>query len=199
MAFLRNDRTSGWASTICGHDVVLRPPLLSDYGPWAELRAASRAHLTPWEPAWARDELTKAAFRRRLRFYDREARDDRGYAFFLFSTTDQVLIGGVTLSHVRRGVSQSAMIGYWIGAGQAGNGYMTRAVGVLLPFAFETLNLNRLEAATLPHNKPSIGVLERNGFQREGLLRDYLKINGSWRDHLLYSRLAKDVGATTSR
>ena len=81
-----------------------------------------------------RDELTKFAFRRRLRFYEREARDDRGYAFLVFSTANDVLIGGVTLSNVRRGVSQSAMLGYWLGVNYVGHGLMTRAVGAVLPF-----------------------------------------------------------------
>lgn len=192
MAFLRSDRTQQHSAVLDGDGVVLRPPQISDYGPWAELRAASRVHLAPWEPKWVRDELSKSGFRRRLRFYEREARDDNGYAFLIFSTANEVLIGGVTLSNVRRGVCQSAMLGYWLGAEHVGQGYMTRAVGAVLPFVFETLKLHRLEAATQAHNAPSIGVLERNGFQLEGHLRGYLKINGAWQDHLLYARMAED-------
>ena len=192
MAFLRADNTAESVVALDGDGVHLRPPRSVDYGPWAELRAASRAHLGTWEPSWVRDELTKSGFRRRLRFYDREVRDDRGYAFLLFSTGNDTLIGGVTLSNVRRGVSQSAMLGYWLGAPYVGKGYMTRAVHAILPFVFGTLNLHRLEAATQPNNRSSIGVLERNGFRREGLLKGYLKINGAWQDHFLYARTAED-------
>lgn len=196
MAFLGLDRHGEQTVAIEQDDVLLRTPRSSDYGPWAELRAASRAHLTPWEPQWTRDDLTKAGFRRRLRFYEREARDDRGYAFLLFSTTENVLIGGVTLSNVRRGVCQSAMLGYWLGVQHTGQGYMTRALAALRPHAFDALRLHRLEAATQPSNVASIGVLQRNGFQLEGCLRGYLKIDGEWQDHALYARTAEDERRT---
>lgn len=192
MAFLRPDRTHHQTPRLVGDGLELRSPRATDYGPWAELRAASRMHLAPWEPRWVRDELTKSGFRRRLRFYERQARDDRGYAFLIFSTTNDMLIGGVTLSNVRRGVSQSAMLGYWLGSEHVGQGYMTRAVSTVLPFVFSTLKLHRLEAATLAHNAPSIAVLERNGFQLEGRLKSYLKIDDVWQDHLLYARLGED-------
>lgn len=192
MAFLRADKTPKNLATIAGQGICLRPPRSADYAAWAEVRAASRAHLTPWEPQWARDELTKAAFRRRLRFFEREAREDHGYAFLIFSTSKDALVGGVTFSHVRRGVSQSAMIGYWLGIDHVGQGFMTRALEAVVPFAFSTLKLHRLEAATQPDNRPSIAVLERNAFRQEGRLRQYLKIGGRWQDHLLFARLAED-------
>ncbi len=192
MAFLRSDRTLQQTSALVGDGVELRSPRVTDYGRWVELRAASRMHLALWEPHWSRDELTKTGFRRRLRFYESEARDDRGYAFLIFSTANDMLIGGVTLSNVRRGVCQSAMLGYWLGVGHTGQGYMTRAVGTVLPFVFATLKLHRLEAATQANNAPSIGVLERNGFQLEGRLQSYLKIDGAWQDHLLYARISEE-------
>ncbi len=195
MAFLRTDSATDTQAVLAGDGVLLRPPKSVDYLPWAELRTLSRAHLARWEPRWARDELTKSGFRRRLRFYEREARDDHGYAFLVFSTGNDMLVGGVTLSNVRRGVSQSAMLGYWLGVSYVGQGLMTRAVRTVLPFVFETLKLHRLEAATQPHNQASIGVLERNGFHKEGLLKGYLKIDGSWQDHLLYARTAEDERA----
>lgn len=195
MAFLRLDRATSLARQIDGKGLILRVPMAGDYPAWAELRAASRAHLTPWEPEWVRGSLTKQSYRQRLRFYEREAREDHGYAFLIFSSTDQTLLGGLSLSHVRRGVCQSAMLGYWLGAPFIGKGYMTRAVNAVLPFVFESLKLNRLEAATQPNNIRSMGVLERTGFAREGYLRRYLKINGVWEDHLLYARFAKDEQA----
>jgi ribosomal-protein-alanine N-acetyltransferase len=163
---------------------------MQDYAEWAELRALSREHLVPWEPQWTRDELSRSAYRRRLRHYQREMREDQGYAFFIFRALDGVLIGGLTLSHVRRGVSQAASLGYWIGAPHVRRGYMSEGVAVVLCYAFDDLRLHRLEAACLPDNKASMRVLERNGFEREGLARRYLKINGMWQDHVLFAKLS---------
>src|SRR5262249_48547580 len=146
-------------SEIRGREVYLRQPVMGDYAAWAELRALSRQHLTIWEPQWSRDELARSAFRRRLRQYQRELRDDQGYAFLIFREADAVLVGGLTISNVRRGVAQSASIGYWMGLPHVRRGYMTDAVCAIVPFAFSTLSLHRLEAACLPHNAPSARVL----------------------------------------
>lgn len=191
MAFLRAGNSSEWA-VIQGRGVWLRPPQISDYGPWAELRTQSRVHLVPWEPAWPRDDLTKAAYRRRIKHYQREARDDLGYAFLVFEGESDQLVGGLTLSNVRRGVTQSAMLGYWLGAPHVGKGLMSAAVRAMLPHAFEPLRLHRVEAAVQPANSRSIAVLKRAGFVEEGLARRYLKINGVWQDHLLFAILAED-------
>ncbi|HKZ95753.1 MAG TPA: GNAT family protein [Hyphomicrobiaceae bacterium] len=190
MAFLRAGIVADGAAVIEGHGVWLRPPQLGDYAAWAELRAMSRAHLVPWEPAWPRDDLTKSAFRRRLRHYHREARDDLGYAFSIFGVADDRLVGGLTLSNVRRGVSQAATLGYWLGLPYVRRGLMTEAVRALVPYAFDVLRLHRIEAAVQPNNCASIRVLERLGFTREGYACSYLKINGAWQDHVLFALLA---------
>jgi ribosomal-protein-alanine N-acetyltransferase len=191
MAFLRAGNTSEWAA-LQGRGLWLRPPLVSDYGPWAELRAMSRTHLVPWEPSWPRDDLTKSAYRRRVKNYLREARDDLGYAFLIFEAETDRLMGGVTLSNVRRGVTQSAMLGYWLGVPYMGKGHMTNAVRAALPHAFEALRLHRIEAAAQPTNTRSVNVLRRCGFVEEGLARRYLRINGTWQDHVLYAVLRED-------
>ena len=192
MAFLRSGIGGDWLPHVRVDGIHLRPPHMGDYAAWAELRALSRDHLTPWEPQWTRDELSRDAFRRRVRHFQRELREDLGYAFFLFRDLDDRLLGGITLSNVRRGVTQAAAVGYWIGKPFAGRGLMTKAVSGVVRFAFEELKLHRLEAACMPSNAASIRVLEKNGFQREGLARRYLKINGVWQDHLLYATLADD-------
>ena len=178
-----------------GRQVYLRQPAMGDYSAWAELRALSRQHLTVWEPLWTRDELSRSAFRRRLRQYQREMREDQGYAFLVFREGDATLVGGLTISNVRRGVAQSASVGYWMGLPHVRCGYMTDALRAVLPFAFGTLGLHRLEAACLPHNAPSARVLEKAGFRREGTARRYLKINDIWQDHDLYALLHDDPRA----
>jgi ribosomal-protein-alanine N-acetyltransferase len=165
---------------------------MGDYAAWAELRARSREHLTPWEPVWQRDELTRSAYRRRVRHYHREAREDLGYAFLIFTDGDDRLVGGLSLSNVRRGVTQAAVLGYWLGLHYVRQGYMTAAVAAVASYSFEDLHLHRLEAATMPNNSASIRVLERNGFTREGIARRLLKINGAWEDHVLHALVAED-------
>jgi ribosomal-protein-alanine N-acetyltransferase len=189
VAFLRSTRPEEDFDVIRGRNVVLRQPLASDYAEWAELRALSRAHLTPWEPAWASDDLSRSMYRRRLRAYAKDVRDDVCYPYFVFDSSAGALVGGMTLSNVRRGSAQTASLGYWMGAPYAGRGYMRDAVATLLPVAFGPLRLHRIEAATMLTNAASIRVLELSDFEREGLARSYLKINGRWEDHLLYARV----------
>ena len=172
--------------------VFLRPPARGDWRSWAALRAESRAFLEPWEPAWSRDALTRKAFMRRLRAYGMNSQADAGYSFFVFRRDDDALLGGVSLSHVRRGISQTASIGYWIGAPFVRKGYMTAAVRALIPFCFNAMRLHRIEAACIPANTASIRLLEKTGFTREGYARGYLCINGIWQDHLLYGRVRED-------
>ncbi|MGO8953163.1 MAG: GNAT family N-acetyltransferase [Rhodomicrobium sp.] len=179
-------------SHVEGDGVFLREPQMADYKAWATLRGESRDFLEPWEPRWTRDELDKDTYRRRIRYYSNDARQDLGYAFFLFRTSDKALIGGITLSSIRRGVSQSCSLGYWIGAPYARQGYMTRGVRAVTWFVFDVLRLHRLEAACLPENKASAALLTRTGFQYEGLARRYLKINGTWQDHWLFALLNDD-------
>jgi ribosomal-protein-alanine N-acetyltransferase len=162
---------------------------MSDYSEWTTLREASRAFLTPWEPTWPSDDLSRSAFRRRLRRYAEDQRADTSYAFFLFRKSDEALVGGLTLANIRRGVAQAGSLGYWIGEPFARRGLMTGAVQGLVPFAFASLRLHRLEAACIPSNTASIRLLEKVGFAREGYAREYLCINGLWQDHLLFACL----------
>ncbi|WP_319772896.1 GNAT family protein [Breoghania sp.] len=172
--------------------LILRMPTMADHAGWATLREQSYFFLKQWEPTWPADDLTRAAFRRRLRRYMREVRNDTGYPFFLFLRDTGEVVGGLTLSNVRRGVTQSCSMGYWIGAPHARRGYMSEAVQCAMDFAFSRLGLHRVEAACLPHNEASITLLRRAGFSHEGLARSYLRIDAQWRDHLLFARLAED-------
>lgn len=192
MALLRAATSGDIGPVLETSRVLLRAPQMSDYPAWAELRAASQDFLVPWEPLWAPDELSRASFRRRIRHYLRDMREDVGYALFVYDNRSSALVGGVTLCNVRRGVTQSCTLGYWVGAAYARQGYMTAAVRAVVPFVFDSLGLHRLEAACLPTNTASMRLLERVGFEREGLARRYLRINGEWRDHVLYALLEAD-------
>ncbi|MFD0988379.1 GNAT family N-acetyltransferase [Methyloligella solikamskensis] len=192
MALLRTASSSDIGPVIRTDRVMLRTPQMADYPAWAELRAGSKEFLAPWEPLWLPDELTRASYRRRVRHYLRDLREDVGYALFVFTADGEELLGGITLCNVRRGVTQACTLGYWIGEPHARKGYMTAAVRAVIPFVFDSLELHRLEAACLPHNLASKRLLERTGFRREGFARRYLRINGAWQDHLLYALLDTD-------
>jgi ribosomal-protein-alanine N-acetyltransferase len=192
MAFFRTVSFSENMPAIAGDGVVLRIPQMADYAEWSALREASREFLTPWEPTWPADDLTRASFRRRIKRYSEDQRADLAYAFFVFRREDDILVGGLTLANVRRGCAQTGSLGYWMGAAHARRGHMTAAVRAVLPFAFATLRLHRIEAACIPGNIASIRLLEKTGFQREGYARRYLCIDGVWHDHLLYARLGDD-------
>ena len=189
MAFFRTINFSEPLPSIVGEGVVLRTPQMTDYSDWAALRERSREFLTPWEPTWPADDLSRGAFRRRIRRYAEDLRTDQGYAFLIIRNSDDAIVGGLTLANIRRGVAQAGSLGYWMGLSFARHGYMTAAVRAVIPFAFSTLRLHRLEAACIPSNAGSIRLLENTGFVREGYAREYLCINGVWQDHLLYGRL----------
>ena len=172
--------------------VYLRTPLPGDWKAWAELRAESREFLVPWEPTWPRDALTRQAYHRRLGYYAGEWRQGSGYPLFLLRQADDQLLGGISLLNVRRGVAQTASLGYWIGRPFARQGYMSEAISAVLDLAFGKLGLHRVEAACLPHNEPSRGLLLKSGFKEEGFAREYLRINGRWQDHVLFAILRDD-------
>ncbi len=192
MALFRLGPATDNANFIRGEGVFLRPAEMRDFDEWARLRERSRNFLVPWEPAWPNDDLTRGAFRRRLRRHGEEIDRDEAYPFLIFRETDNALLGGLTLGQIRRGVGQAGTLGYWMGEPHAGRGYMSRAVRAAAGFGFATLRLHRIEAACIPANAASARLLERVGFQREGYARSYLRINGAWQDHLLFALLEGD-------
>ena len=190
MSFLRSPFAADPPPTLRNASVLLRVPDMPDYEQWAGLRQMSRDFLAPWEPLWPANDLTRAAFRSRIRQYWRDIDDDVAYPYFIFDAAGQRLLGALTLSNVRRGVAQTATLGYWIGVPYVRKGYMSAAVRLSLAFAFGHLALHRVEAACLPHNQASIALLGSCGFEHEGQARGYLKIAGEWRDHLLFGHLS---------
>ncbi len=162
---------------------------------WSTLRRESRRFLEPWEPEWASDELSRGSFRRRIKRYSEEIGRDESYPYFIFIKQTGGLAGGITIGHVRRGVSQTGTIGYWMGESFAGQGLMAEALKAVCTASFAQLRLNRLEAACVPENERSQRLLLSCRFRQEGHARSYLRIAGSWRDHLLFARLAGDPPA----
>jgi ribosomal-protein-alanine N-acetyltransferase len=182
-----------WSSTtslisLQGRHLLLRLPQMADYDAWYKLRYESRDFLKPFEPRWTEADLSRRVFSMRVRRAREEAEAGSDYSFFVFQKEQQrdTLVGGVTLSNVRRRAAQFVNLGYWMGQPFAGKGLMTEAVATCLPFVFETLDLHRVHAAFLPGNMASRRVLEKNGFVEEGFAEKYLQINGRWEDHVLF-------------
>lgn len=172
--------------------LFLRPPASADYRDWSQLRAESEEFLAPWEPQWAADHLSRAGFARRVRWARRSILDETAIPLFVFRRAEEMLVGAITLDNIRRGPSQTASLGYWIGQSHARRGYMREAIAGIVGYAFEELDLSRIEAACLPENAPSRGLLEKCGFKYEGVAQSYLQIGGRWRTHVLYSSLRHD-------
>jgi len=174
---------------IVNGDLVLRSARPGDYRQWRQVRLKSRPFLKPFEPRWSERDLSRRVFRGRLRRNRVETTAGTEFAFLIFQQTadGEKLIGGLTLSNIRRRAAQFGYLGYWMSVDGAGKGVMTRAVAAILPFVFDTLALNRIQAACLPHNTASRRVLEKNGFREEGYAESYLQIDGIWQDHVLYA------------
>lgn len=172
--------------------MILRLPQHGDYLAWSALRQSSRDFLSPWEPTWASDHLTRKAFTNRVHWAQRSVTTGTGLPLFMFRRADQALIGAITLDNIVRGPSQSGTLGYWVGQTHVRQGYMREAILGVVRYSFESLDLSRIQAACLPENEASRGVLEKTGFKYEGVAQSYLQINGRWRNHVIYACLRHD-------
>ena len=172
--------------------LVLRPPQHSDFRIWSKLRFDNKSFLAPWDPLWAEDHLMRKSFTNRVYWAQRVIKNGNGCPLLLLRQTDQALMGAVTLDNVRRGPAQAGTLGYWIGEPYARHGYMREAVNAVVSYAFRTLKLSRVEAACLPENQPSRGLLESCGFKYVGVAQSYLQIAGRWRSHVLYASIRHD-------
>lgn len=172
--------------------LTLRPPAHADFTPWSLLRRESEAFLTPWEPSWSPDHLSRKAFTNRVYWASRSINMGTALPLFLIRREDQAIVGAITLDNIRRGPAQAGTLGYWVGERFARHGYMSEAIAAMVHHAFEKMGLSRIEAACLPENTASRGLLERSGFKYEGVAQSYLQINGRWRTHVLYASLRVD-------
>jgi [ribosomal protein S5]-alanine N-acetyltransferase len=172
--------------------MTLRLPEHGDWRQWSDLREASVEFLAKWEPVWSIDHLSRKAFTNRVYWAQRAETQGTALPMLLIRREDNQLLGALTLDNIRRGPSQAGTLGYWIGEPFARQGFMREAILALTHHAFTRLDLSRMEAACLPENAPSRGVLEKCGFKYEGVAQSYLQINGRWRNHVLYANLRGD-------
>ena len=172
--------------------MTLRLPQHGDFRAWTGLREQSAPFLTPWEPVWAADHLSRKAFTNRIYWANRSTSQGTALPLLLTRREDGALLGAITLDNIRRGPSQAGTLGYWMGQAHARQGYMREAILSVVHHAFTVMDLSRIEAACLPENAASRGVLEKCGFKYEGVAQSYLQIAGRWRNHVLYANLRGD-------
>lgn len=169
-----------------GANIFMRPPRLSDWHQWSNIRRKNSTHLRPFEPSWPPNCLSEEFFKRRLVRQAREWVNGRGQSFLIFKNSDNRLIGGMNINQIIRGASQSASLGYWIDKDHEGKGLMKETVRLTLNHCFTTLQLHRVNACCISRNERSKFLLLSCGFEKEGYAKSYLKINGSWQDHILF-------------
>ncbi|SLN20415.1 Putative ribosomal N-acetyltransferase YdaF [Roseovarius albus] len=172
--------------------LTLRAPVMQDFQTWSRLREDSADYLTPWEPQWSTDHLARRGFTNRVYWAQKSISNGTAVPLFLIRREDETLLGAITLDNIRRGPAQAGTLGYWTGQPFARQGYMREAIEAVVHHAFERLDLSRIEAACLPENAASRGLLEKTGFKYEGVAQSYLQINGRWRTHVLYASLRGD-------
>lgn len=172
---------------------AIRPTEVADADVQARLRIANREHTAQWDPARDRSFYTEPGQRLELDLDRRAWAAGTAYAFAVLDLDDgERLIGRVALSNVVRGPWLNANLGYWIATAAGGRGHATRAVRLVLRFAFEHAGLHRVQPAIIPRNAASVRVARRVGFRLEGRAERYLRINGVWEDHDIYALTAED-------
>jgi len=164
--------------------MAIRPFEAGDVDELARLRLANRSFLDPFEPPRPESFFTPDGQAEWLASGD-------GLRLAILDD-DGAIAGAISLSHIVRGPLQSATVGYWVDERRNGRGLAGRALAETVRLAFGELALHRLEAGTLLDNAASQRVLRRNAFTEIGIARKHLLIGGTWRDHLLFERLADD-------
>ena len=167
-----------------GERVFLRTPTMRDLEELIELNRASiclhRSLVSP-----PRQPKQFVAYLKSCRRAD-------CVCFLIYRVEDGAIIGSINLSQIFRGGFQNAYLGYYVGEKYSSQGYMTEAIELILRYAFERLKLHRIEANVQPENTPSLALVRRAGFVREGYSRRYLKVCGKWRDHERWAIVAED-------
>lgn len=188
MTAMHPARPSSVGLRLYGRRVVLRPLVPQDFNAWSEVRRRNGEWLTQWEPMrlphHPDPETNREVFAARCGSRDRERLAGSQYAFGIF--VDGTFAGELNLNNIVRGAMQSATIGYWIDRARAGRSLMSESIVVLMQFAFEELNLHRLEICIIPRNSNSRRVVEKLDLREEGIAQRFLEINGAWEDHVRF-------------
>jgi ribosomal-protein-alanine N-acetyltransferase len=179
---------------------AIRPTSLDDVEEQLDVRRVNRDHTGPWDPLRDQSFYTAAGQRLELELDQRAWAAGTAFAFAVLDMDDRDrIIGRVALANVVRGPWQNATLGYWIDNRVGGRGHASRAVRLVLGYAFDHIGLHRVQPAIIPRNRASQRVAEHVGFRHEGRALRYLKINGVWEDHDIYALTAEDWARMRAR
>lgn len=155
----------------------------------------NREHLAPWNPAPEPgvDPTSITAVSNMILRHRREWKTGRAFAFLVTPKEDtERLIGKIALTGIHRGALNGAYLGYFMDVDQQGAGLCTEGIRAVLDFAYGPAGLHRIQAAIMPSNAKSLRVIEKLGFRREGYAERYLRIAGTWEDHVLFARTREE-------
>ncbi|MFI9201283.1 GNAT family N-acetyltransferase [Streptomyces sp. NPDC053048] len=179
-------------------DILLRPVTPHDAAALARAYRRNREHLRPWEPERAEAFFTEEGQAARLADLTALRAEGRMMPWVLAGDGGRgEIVGVVNLANIVHGAWRSTNLGYWVAADHAGRGLATAAVTAACRDAGERLRLHRIEAGTVVANAASRRVLVKCGFELIGTARNYLHINGAWRDHVLFHKILNDRGPAT--
>lgn len=170
-----------------GH-CVLRLPEPAESPAVVAFLKKNRDHLANAGPAWPDDYLTEAYWVNQLTTNLLEFEEERSVRFFIFERSNpEAVVGYASISNIVKGAFHAGILGYGIDKDKEGRSMMKEALQSVITYGFSALNLHRIMANYQPVNERSGGLLRSLGFTVEGYARDYLLINGRWRDHVLTS------------
>ncbi|KOF09659.1 alanine acetyltransferase [Planococcus glaciei] len=175
-----------------GRTCYIRNLTVDDAEEMVQLLTRNRDYWAIYEPRHQDSYFTAMVQREKIRESIYQARENREYSFGIFEHESNNMIGHISIYGIKRLPFLSALVGYSIDEACIGKGIATEAVGLVTAFGFEQLRLHRIEAYVSPRNTGSIRVLEKSKYQKEGLLREFLYINGVWEDHFQYAILESE-------
>lgn len=173
--------------------LIVRMASIEEAGAIADYRRRNEAHLVDHYPTWTKEALTEAYWQHQVRVNLAEFDSDESVRLVIFEKEkEDTIIGTINFTSILRRAAQYCVLGYGLDEKMQGRGYMTEALSASIDFVFKQLNLHRIMANYVPTNERSGRVLRRLGFSVEGYARDYLYLNGAWRDHILTALINPD-------
>lgn len=173
--------------------LLMRVPAAADVPAIVRFVTGNADFLKPWEPRRSPAYYSPANWQMQVHRFHDEFRHDQSLRLILTPRTEpDRIVGMVNFTGFMRGVAHFCFLGYSLAKAEQGKGYMTESLEAAIRYVFQELNMHRIMANYMPHNERSAGVLKRLGFQIEGYAKDYLLIDGAWRDHVLTARLNPD-------
>lgn len=176
--------------TILTDRLLLTVPDKEAAAGYAQFCRENSAFLKPWQGPFYQREFAVDFWQASLEKRRLAMTADRGYSFGIFwrdAGLQGPLLGYCNFSEVVRGLFQACYLGYALAQSAQRKGVMTEALGGAIEYMFSSVKIHRVMANYMPHNTRSAAVLQRLGFTIDGAAKDYLFINGQWRDHVLAS------------